>query len=271
MNKNKVTDARSLPIEILEMERKRAIKMRREGEKNCVVAEKVGLSQQTISTLYTRYKKEGKGSLEIKKKGRPKGTGRKLSKDQEEKIFKSLIDNNPRELNYELSLWTRECVQQLISSKFGVDMPISTVGDYLKRWKLVSRNLKGRITKKKEDDNDIYLWFSKEYNKIVSSAKKDDYQILWADQFSISQKTLRLNMIYVETSKRKTMFSLHAGEIGEVSFINFMEKVIDSFEKKVYLVLEDLQIYKKDLVKGWLEDHEEEIKIFTLPSKYKSG
>ena len=32
------------------------------------------------------------------------------------------------------ALWTRVAVRQLIQMRFGIEMPVRTVGEYLKRW-----------------------------------------------------------------------------------------------------------------------------------------
>ena len=130
--KNEKTDARKLSPEVLEEKRIMAIKLREKGIKNSEVSKIVGLSQQTISTHYNKYKKEGIGILKSVKRGRRKGEGKKLSDEQEQKIIKLLIDKNPKQLQFKFALWTREAVKQLIYRELDIELPISTVGEYLK-------------------------------------------------------------------------------------------------------------------------------------------
>ena len=40
----------------------------------------------------------------------------------------------PDQLKLAFALWTRGAVKELIRKRFGVEMPIRTVGEYLKRW-----------------------------------------------------------------------------------------------------------------------------------------
>ena len=47
---------------------------------------------------------------------------------------KALIDKTPDQLKLPFALWTRDAVKLLIRQWFGIEMPIRTVGEYLKRW-----------------------------------------------------------------------------------------------------------------------------------------
>jgi len=47
-----------------------------------------------------------------------------------------ITDRLPDQLKLPFALWTSEAVQRLIKMKFGLQLSISTVGRYLKRWDL---------------------------------------------------------------------------------------------------------------------------------------
>ena len=51
-----------------------------------------------------------------------------------------LIDTTPEQLKFKFALWTREAVKQLILERTDIDMPISTVGDYLAKWQFTSKS-----------------------------------------------------------------------------------------------------------------------------------
>ena len=44
------------------------------------------------------------------------------------------IASNPAQLQLEFALWNRRAVMLAIKSLFGIDMPIRTDGEYLRRW-----------------------------------------------------------------------------------------------------------------------------------------
>jgi transposase len=279
-------DARKLTPRELSEKRKIAIKLREKGVPNKEVAQIVGISAQTISTYYTRYKKEGKKIFKVKSAGRPKNTGKILSDEQERKIIRKLIDTTPQQLKFKFALWTREAVKQLIKHEIGIDMPISTVGHYLKKWEFTSKKPIKRAYERK--DEEIKKWLNEEYPKIKEQAKKEDAVIWWGDETACVSipsnlkgyakkgskikpilthpaKKFKINMISAITNTGKTMFSLYDESINVDRFIEFLQKVIDSSDKKVYMIVDNLRVHHAKLVTEWIEEHKNRIAIFYLP------
>ena len=116
----------------------------------------------------------------MKSAGRPKNVGKTLSDEQESKIIRMLIDTTPQQLKFKFALWTREGVKQLIQRELNVDMPISTVGHYLKKWEFTSKKPIKRAYERK--DVHTQTWLNEEYPKIKKQAKKEDAVIWWADE-----------------------------------------------------------------------------------------
>ncbi len=279
-------DARKLsPRELME-KRKIVIRLREKGMSNKEVAKIVGISPQTTSTYYSRYKKEGKDSLKVKQVGRPKKVGKRLTDEEEQKIIRRLIDNNPKQLQFKFALWTREAVRQLIRKETAKELPISTVGDYLRRWQFTSKKPIKRAYERK--DEKTQRWLKEEYPRIKKQAKVDNADIWWADETSCVSlptnlkgyapvgsknkpvlthpaKKFRINMISAITNTGKSMFALYDESINVDRFIDFMQRVIDSSQKKVYLIVDNLRVHHAKLVKAWIEEHKEQIALFYLP------
>ena len=173
-------DARKLSPRELSEKRKIAIKLREKGVPNKEVAEIVGISAQTISTYYTQYKNSGANVFKVKSAGRPKKSGKRLSDEQESKIIRMLIDTNPQQLQFKFALWTREAVRQLIFRELEIDMPISTVGDYLAKWQFTSKKPIKRAYERK--DVNTQKWLNEEYPQIKKEAKSENADIWWADE-----------------------------------------------------------------------------------------
>ncbi len=129
-------DARALPAVVQEEKRKQAIRMwKKNGYTRKEIGEQVGVHALTVGRWIKRYQAEGmKGLRAASHQGRPVGSGRALSRDQEGEIQKLLIDKTPDQLKLRYALWTREAVQQLIAEQIGVKLAIRSVGEYLKRW-----------------------------------------------------------------------------------------------------------------------------------------
>jgi transposase len=281
-------DARKLSPRELSEKRRIAIKLREKGIANKEVAEIVGISAQTISTYYSQYKKDGSNIFKVKNAGRPKNVGKKLSDEQEAFIIKKLIDTTPQQLKFKFALWTREAVQTLIKYEIDIDMPISTVGYYLAKWKFTSKKPIKRAYERK--DSATKAWLEEEYPKIKKEAKKDNADIWWADETACQNlannlkgyapigthnkpvlehtaKKFKINMISAITNTGKSMFSLYDESIKIDSFIEFCKKVIDSNNgKKVFLIVDNLRVHHAKLVKAWEEENKDKIKLFYLPA-----
>ncbi|WP_456382349.1 IS630 family transposase [Hydrogenimonas sp.] len=266
--------------------RRLVVRMRKRGVSNKEVAELVGLPPQTTSEYYSRYRREGEAFFRVKPAGKPKKSGQKLSDEEQAKIVRLLVDKNPRQLQFRFALWTREAVRQLIKQELGKELPLSTVGDYLGRWKFTSKKPIKRAYERK--DEKTRQWLEEEYPKIKKAAKEERADIWWADETScVSLPTnlkgyapvgsknkpvlihpvrkFRINMISAITNTGKSMFALYDESINVDRFIDFMQRVIDSSDKKVYLIVDNLRVHHAKRVKQWIEEHKEKIAIFYLP------
>ena len=278
-------DARKVNTQTQQEKRNIAMKLRDKGIKNSEVAEIVGVHHCTVSQWYSKYKKDKK-SIIVAKRGRAKGAGARMSKQQEQQIIRLLIDKNPRQLKFKFALWTREAVRHLIKQEIDIDMPISTVGDYLKRWQFTSKKPIKRAYERK--DEKTKQWLEEDYPKIKEQAKKENADIWWGDETAcvslptnlkgyapIGSKNkpilqhparkFKINMISAITNTGKTMFSLYDESINIDRFIDFLQKVIDSSDKKVYMVVDNLRVHHAKLVTAWIKKHENQIAIFYLP------
>src|SRR5437868_6350118 len=127
-------DARSLPDEVLEALRLRALRGCEMGFAHADVAALLGVCPETVSRWWTAYTSQGLDALPHERTGRPVGSGRTLS-DEQARRLQHLIDSQcPEELGIACPLWSRRAVRDLIVKEFGIRLPVRTVGKYLKRW-----------------------------------------------------------------------------------------------------------------------------------------
>ena len=280
-------DARKVNQDTLQYLRNRAIQLRETGKSNKETALILGVAIETTSRWYSKYKKDGKKAIVVKKTGRPKNVGKTLSDEQESKIIRMLIDKNPQQLQFKFALWTREAVQTLIKHEIDIDMPISTVGYYLAKWQFTSKKPIKRAYERK--DSATKAWLEETYPQIKKEAKKEEADIWWADETAcvsvpsnlkgyapIGSKNkpilnhpaqkFKINMISAITNTGKSMFALYDESVNIDKFIDFCQKVIDSNNgKKVFLIVDNLRVHHAKLVKAWEEEHKDKIKLFYLP------
>ncbi|HID69171.1 MAG TPA: IS630 family transposase [Desulfobacterales bacterium] len=278
-------DARTLKIAAQQELRNQVVRMREKGMKNLEVAQLVGLSPTTTSGIWSKYKREGKKGILIQKRGRKNGEKKRLSPSNEANIIKRLIDTTPEQLKFKFVLWTREAVKQLIKHDLGIDMPISTVGHYLQKWEFTSQVPIKRAYER--NDAKVQQWLKDEYPAIQKLSKEEDAEIQWADETACvslpsvikgyspkgktpvmehTAKRFKINMISSITNRGKLRFMLYDQNMDAELFVTFLERLISSNDKKVFLILDNLRVHHSKIVKVWVEEHQEQIALFYLPA-----
>jgi transposase len=127
-------DARLLNPTTQNYLRQQAIRLREQGKRIGEIAVYLGVHRTTVSGWWREYQQEGEAALNQQPRGANLGEGRTLSPAQEARVQRLLRAHFPDELNIDSALWTRTAVQTLIAYECSVEMPIRTVGEYLKRW-----------------------------------------------------------------------------------------------------------------------------------------
>jgi transposase len=84
--------------------------------------------------VVNRYKQAGLRGIESGQRGRPAGSCRTLTAEQEKQIQRLISDKRPEQLKLDFALWTRAAVMLLIEREYGIRLPVRSVGEYLKRW-----------------------------------------------------------------------------------------------------------------------------------------
>ena len=174
------TDARTLSQDVQEAQRRQIVRLREAGRSNKETAEVVGVSQSHSSTVWQRYKKQGTESLVKGKRGRKQGEKRDITPEQEAEIKKLLIDKMPSQLKLSFALWTRDAVKLLILQQFDYEMPIRTVGEYLKRWGFTPQ--KPVKWAKEQSTPAVAKWLITDYPAIAARAKLEKAEIHWGDE-----------------------------------------------------------------------------------------
>lgn len=265
--------------------RKQVIRMRKQGHKNTTVAEAVGISASHASTIWQRYKKKGSAAIKIGQRGRQHGDQRVLRAEQEREIQRFLIDRTPDQLKLSFALWTREAVKLLIKQKYGMNMPIRTVGEYLKRWGFTPQKPVKRAYE--QNTQAVNRWLETQYPAIATQARKENAEIHWGDETGVQTDAYRvrgfapkgnapvvklpaqkssINMISSITNQGQMRFMMYRGTMNCQLLIKFMTRLIQDSGRKVFLVLDNLRSHHGKIVKEWLSSHKEAIEVFYLPS-----
>lgn len=265
--------------------RKTAIRMVKKGMRQNDVAELVGCSPRTLTSWWTSYKREGKASIKFEVRGRRKGEKRNLSQDQEKTLKKMLKEKHPEQLKLPYALWSRKAVQELIVLQYGIEMPIRTVGDYLKRWGFTPQK-PIRLAYEQQPEK-VKKWLTEQYPMIKSRAKEENAEIQWCDETGFSSEDNRgrgyspkgvtpvsygtgsrfsTSMISSITNQGQMRWMVYKGAMNIELFIGFLRRLIKDSEKKVFLIVDNLRTHHAKKVSAWLEKHKDEIELFFLPA-----
>lgn len=83
------------------------------------------------------------------------------------------------QIKLEFALWSRAAVLLLVKQEFGIDLPIRTMGEYLKRWGFTpQRPIKKAYEQRPEA---VQQWLKQEYPAIADLARVQDAEIHWGD------------------------------------------------------------------------------------------
>ena len=281
----KKIDVRKLSTDVQQHIRYQVIQLKMQGRKREEICKITGIHPSTCSYWWNLYKKEGKKALNIKKRGRPSGTCRTLNPEQEHQIRKAIHDNCPDQMKFPFALWTRIAVKHLIKKLLSIDMPIRTVGEYLKRWGFTPQKPLRRAYK--QNPKAVKKWLDEEYPTIVKRAKKENAQIQWGDETGLCNDSYhgrsyaprgqtpairlhprceRVNLISTITNQGKVRFMVYKGKMNSETMIKFMKRLIKNSSQKVFLILDNLKVHHSYIVKDWLEENKLQIEVFFLPS-----
>ena len=278
-------DARTHSPETQYEIRKQVIRLRKQGIPNKVLAEGVGISVGRASKIWRSYVKEGSKAIKPGIRGRRTGEKRTLTIEQEAQVRRDLIDKTPDQLKLPFALWTRDAVKLLIKQRFNLEMPIRTVGEYLKRWGFTPQKPVKRAYEQSSEA--VKKWLKTDYPLIASRVKEEKAEIHWGDETGIQTganrvrgfapkgekpivnvvvKKSHVSMISAITNQGKVRFMMYRDAMNSELLIKFMTRLIKDAGRKVFLILDNLRVHHGKNVKQWLGEHKDQIEVFYLPS-----
>jgi transposase len=281
---NKI-DGRCFPISTQEERRRIAVEMREQGSTLAEIRQVIGMSHPTIIKAWKAYKKDGKKALKSKARGCRKGERRHLLPEQEQVIRKKIIDRLPEQLKLDFALWTRDAVRQLIKQEANIDMPIRTVGEYLKRWGFTPQKPAKFAYERKPEA--VRKWLDEAFPQIRERAKSEKAEIYWGDETGLRSGDIRgrgfsprgetpvvhatakyenLSMISAITNKGRVHWMVIDGTVNIERFIEFLKRLIKNCRHKIFLIVDNLKVHHAIKVKEWLQKNEAKIELFFLPA-----
>lgn len=279
-------DARKISPQQQEILRRTAIALvYEEGYSFRAAATVLKVTRQHVSKWSRLYEQGGWDALISGKRGRPKGVGTRLEPYQCATIVRIITEKTPNQLKMPFVLWTRVAIRDLIEEKYGVLLALTTLGDYLRRWGFTPQKPVRKAYR--QNSKKVQQWLETDYPKIAAEAKQEGAVIYWVDETGFTNKVnnvrgyapkgetpelmeeaqkLRINMISAVTNKGEVRFRCYEGSMNQTEYLRFLKELIESEDRKVYVIADNLVVHHGKRVKAWVENHGDEIRLEYIPS-----
>jgi transposase len=288
MNMSK-PDGRKLSEESLEVLRGQAHRLRQQGRTWAEIASIVGVHLSTVMSWSRRFDlgSAEAGEMASAQRGRRFGEGRRLELTDEVGLRQWMLGRPPSALGLPYALWSRQAVQQAVKVKFGIELPIRTVGEYLRRWGFTPQRPAKRALEQRPAQ--LEQWLEVDYPALVKRAKAEQGQLHWADETAVRQDTAwvrgyapagctpvlehavkrprpGISLISAVSNQGQLRFALYDAAVNAERFIDFMTALVhDTAPAKVFLIVDRLPAHRAAKVHDWLSDKAERIELCYLP------
>jgi transposase len=278
-------DGRSWSAEQLELMRKVAVRAVFElGKTRREMAEMLGVDENTVGEWCAEYEESGDDAFKVNAHGRPLGSGRLLTPDEEQQIRELIVNSIPEDHNIPSSRWTRPTVGDLIRAKLGIELSEQTVGNYLQRWGLTPQ--KPARHAREADPDEIAGFEENTLPEAMKRADDENAEMHFCDEagFQIGDQIgttyaplgetpvltfpkirIAQNMIASVTPSGELTYELYSGTMNASRFIDWLERLISESRRKIFLFIDSLSSHTATAVSDWLEEHRDQLEVVWLP------
>ena len=236
------------------------------------------------STVYGWLKlrrEQGLAGLTVKKV-----TGResKLAPRQLARLRGIVIGSDPRQLQFDFALWTREMIRDLIKRLFGVDYTPQGVGLLLRRLGLSPQ--RPLVRAYEQDPERVRVWKEETYPAIHARAQAEGASIFFGDEASVrtdhhagttwapvgrtpivrgTGKRQSINMVSAVSARGKLHFSIVEGNVNAGRLIEYLTKLIHDIPGKIFLIVDGHSSHKAKATSAFVEANKDRLELFFLP------
>ena len=218
------------------------------------------VSRSSVFEWQKAYRAHGAGALRTKK---TRGPDSKLSQSQMSRLYRLIVDCDPRQLSFGLALWTREMIRELIWRQFGVRLSVASVGNILRKLGLSPQRPLYRAYE--QDREKVAEWKEKTFPQIQARAKKEGAVIFFADEASVrtnyhagttwapvgrtpvvaaSGKTRSISMVSAVSPRGELHFQVHEEGIRKEEFLDFCQLLTADAGRPVFLIMDNSQVHQ---------------------------
>jgi transposase len=268
-----------------ELRRRALFLIEQQGLSQGQAAQMVGVHRQTVNIWLKRYRQRGEdGVLDGRRVSPRRGKGA-LSTEEAGQVRAWIVARTPDQLGLPFALWTSRAVRELIARRLGKRLGPTAVQLHLRRWGLTPQ--KPLVRAKERQPTATAAWLEASYPAIAKRARAARAVIYWGDETGISNqdqigrsyapkgrtpvvsrtaKRVTRSMISAVSNRGLMRFMLYEGALNADRFIAFLRRLTKDAGRKVFLVVDNLNVHKAGKVQAWATSHAHEIELFYLPA-----
>jgi len=212
------------------------------------------------------------------------GARPKLTPRQQAQLRRRIIGKDPRQLQFEVALWTRDLVRTLIAERFGVEMSAPGVGNLLPRLGLSPQ--RPLVRTYEQDPERVRRWQAVEFPRIRAAAKAAGAHVFFCDEAGVrtdhyagttwgaggqtpvvrgTGQRHSLNMISAISTRGKLHFAFIDGRTTADSFIAYLQKRLHDIRGPIFVIVDGHSAHTASTTKAFVQAHPRRLRLFFLP------
>jgi transposase len=245
------------------------------------VADLYDVGRSTVFNWRKEYLEKGAAALTVKN---APGRTPRLTAAQLEQVRKWVVGKDPRQLQFDFAMWTRQMVRDLISREFGVEYTLQAVGVILRGMGLSPQ--KPLVRAYEQNPELVQKWKDEEYPAIREAARSAGASIFFCDEAAIrtdySSGTTwapvgqtpivrgtgykrSVHMISAVSPQGKMHFSFLPGSLNSATFVEYLKNLLHDVPGPVFLIADNYPSHKSRETLEFVKSTEGRLSVYFLP------
>ena len=274
-------DGRRLSHETSETIRRMAVRRVREGERPSAVIQSYGLCRTSI---YRWLRAEQRGGDKALKARKHPGRKPALSAQQKLQVRRWISGRDPRPYGFDLGLWTRQIVAELIGQKFGIRLGVTAVGRLLAELDITPQKPLRRAYER--DPVAIEQWQRKVFPRLRARAKRLGAKVFFLDEagvrsdqvlgrsWGLRSQTLEVptsgqrhsvNALSAVTARGEFWFEIYTHRLNAAALVELLGRFLRGRKNRVFLVLDGHPAHRARIVSDYVQRLRGRLELHFLP------
>jgi transposase len=247
-------------------------------------AAQYGVSSNTMTQWVSLYRDQGEAGLAVQPQGRPEGSGRALSSEQEQEMRQLVVQSLPCDHDIASATWTRQAVAELMAKRLAIDLTLQGVGQYLRRWGLTPQ--KPARQAREQNPKEVEAFVQEILPEVKEQAQEEGAQLHFVDEVGVKtndqigtsyapkgetpvqevpKSRMEQDVISSVTPDGDLLYWAFPGTMKAEKFISFLEHLVSEASGKIIVFSDRHPAHEAQAVEDWLEGRESQIELEWLP------